>query len=100
MDMKDSILQKLRTIQDPEIRMNIVDLGLVYEVLIDSECNVVVRMTFTSPGCPVGPGFIHEVQSKAAEIEGVKSVAVDIVWDPPWSPERMTEEARMELGLI
>ena len=96
---KEDIFAKLKTVQDPELRMNIVDLGLVYDVVIDSESNVLIKMTFTSPGCPVGAAFISEVQAKVADVEGVKSVEVDIVWDPPWSPEKMTEEARMELGL-
>ncbi len=97
---KEDVLAKLKTIQDPEIRMNIIDLGLVYDVTIDNDNNVLIKMTFTSPGCPVGPAFISEIQTKTAEVEGVKSVSVDVVWDPPWSPDRMTEEARMELGLI
>ena len=96
---KEDVLEKLKSVQDPEIRMNIVDMGLVYEVDIDSENNVSVKMTFTSPGCPVGGAIISEIQAKVAEISNVKSVEVDIVWDPQWSPEKMSEEAKLELGL-
>lgn len=95
---KESVLNQLRLVEDPEIRYNIVDLGLVYDVKIDKGM-VVVDMTFTSPTCPVGPWIISEAENAVKKLKGVTGVTINIVWEPPWSPDRMSDEARVELGI-
>jgi FeS assembly SUF system protein len=86
---------------DPEIPVNIVDLGLVYNVEINNETgNVHVVMTLTAIGCPMAGDVISEVEMRVSEVENVKSCNVEITYDPPWSPDRMTEDARWELGLV
>lgn len=87
----------LRNVVDPELHMNIVDLGLVYEVTSEGR-TADVKMTLTSPGCPYGPYILHDVDQNLKSDPSVEEVNIDIVWDPPWTPERMTEEARLELG--
>ncbi len=95
---KESVLKKLRLVKDPEIRCNIVDLGLVYGVKIDRGM-VVVDMTFTSPSCPVGPFIISEAEHAVKKLKGVTGVTINIVWEPLWSPDRMSDEAKVELGM-
>lgn len=95
---KESVLEQLKQVEDPELRYNIVDLGLIYDVRIDKGM-VVVDMTFTSPACPVGPYLVSEVEGKIKKMDGVAGVVVNIVWDPLWSPEKMSEEARVALGV-
>jgi metal-sulfur cluster biosynthetic enzyme len=87
----------LKTVFDPELHMNIVDLGLVYGVDIKDRA-VTVQMTLTTPGCPYGPYLLHNVDQAVKSVPGVESADIEVVWTPPWSPERMTEEARLELG--
>ncbi len=95
----DQVWQALRTIHDPEIPVNIVDLGLVYEVEVaDSE--VAVTMTLTAPGCGMGPVLVQDVKTRLGEVPFVEDVAVDLVFDPPWSRDLMSEEAQLELGLF
>ena len=93
---KESVLEQLKQVEDPEIRYNIVDIGLIYDVKIDNGM-VVVDMTFTSPACPVGPYLVSEVEGKVKKLEGVAGVVVNIVWDPLWSPANMSEEAKVAL---
>jgi FeS assembly SUF system protein len=105
MDMKADmieaeVIEVLRTVYDPEIPVNIYDLGLIYDVDVDDEGAVAVRMTLTSPACPVAGTLPPEVETKVRSIEGVTDAKVDIVWDPPWTPERMSEVAKLELGLM
>lgn len=83
---------------DPEIGINIVDLGLIYEVEIE-KARVGIKMTFTTPACPLLGYLVNEVQSKAREIKGVSDVQVQFVWEPRWTPERMSKEAKKQLGL-
>ena len=100
---EESILAALRQVQDPELFVNIVDLGLVYEVqATDSEAgtSIVVKMTMTSPACPAGPELIRDAKDVLSGLEGVEKVDIQIVMDPPWTPERMTDEARDELGIF
>ena len=92
----DEIVEVLRQIIDPEIHYNIYDMGLIYDIRINGFL-VDVDMTLTSPGCPFGPMLIHQVKESIRDL-GADEVNLEIVWDPPWSPERMTEEARLELG--
>jgi nitrogen fixation protein NifU and related proteins len=94
------IIEVLSRIYDPEIPVNIYDLGLVYGIEPRSDGAVVIRMTLTSPGCPEAQALPAEVRSRVEALPGVKNVAVQVVWDPPWSPDRMSEAARLELGLL
>jgi metal-sulfur cluster biosynthetic enzyme len=96
---RENVLQALRPIEDPEIHLSIVDLGLIYDVEVEDE-RVAVKMTLTSPMCPVGPAIIQQVKDKVQSLEGVKSAAVDLVWDPQWDPRTMaTDEVKDKLGL-
>ena len=100
---EDSILAALRQVSDPELMVNVVDLGLVYEVLTEEaegKTNICVKMTLTSPACPVGPQIVQEARDVLLDLEGVGDVEVEIVFTPLWSPDRMTEEARDELGMF
>ncbi len=91
-----TVKSTLRQVVDPELQYNIVDLGLIYDVVIESPA-VRVIMTLTSPGCPFGPVIIHEVK-EAVKSLGVTEVHIDITWEPAWSPDRMSEEAKLDLG--
>jgi metal-sulfur cluster biosynthetic enzyme len=96
----EEILQVLRAVEDPEAGMSIVDLGLVYAVDC-AEQEVRVDMTLTSPSCPLGPYMVDEVTAAVrAAVPGVPDVQVNLVWDPPWTPERMSEEARARFGWL
>lgn len=95
------IMDALHECYDPEIPVNIVDLGLVYNVGIDSDAgHVDVTMTLTSLGCPLAGEVISEVEMRVGEVENVKSCKVTMTFDPPWSPDRMTEDAKWELGMV
>jgi|SRR5438876_7257269 len=95
------VMDALRECYDPEIPVNIVDLGLVYNVDINDETGSVdVKMTLTSMGCPMAGDVIAEVETRVCEVENVKACKVEMTFDPPWSPERMTEDAKWELGMI
>lgn len=96
----DDIREALRQIVDPEIGINIVDLGLVYETNIDDQGLVSITMTLTSPGCPLSGYIGTAVESAVADLDGVKEVDVDIVWTPPWGPAMMSEDAKLELGIL
>ncbi|HLY65564.1 MAG TPA: metal-sulfur cluster assembly factor [Chloroflexota bacterium] len=98
MATEEDIKEALKQVFDPELGVNVVDLGLVYGTDIDDQGNVHVTMTLTSPGCPIGPMVGEMVQGALAPVEGVKQVDVDIVWTPPWRPDMMSEEAKLELG--
>jgi len=87
-------------VYDPEIPVNIYDLGLIYKVDVDPEANVKVDMTLTTPGCPVAQTFPGMVENKVKEVEGVNDAQVELVWDPPWTQEYMTEAAKLQLGLL
>ncbi len=95
---KDAVFEQLRQVEDPEIRYNIVDLGLVYDARIDNGM-VVIDMTLTSPACPVGPYIISEAETAVKKLPGVTGVVVNIVWEPLWSPARMSDEAKVALGI-
>lgn len=94
------VIEALRGIYDPELPVNIYDLGLIYEIHIDPEKRVNIKMTLTAPGCPVAQSFPDIVASHVRGIEGVEEVSVNMVWDPPWSYERMSESARLQLGIF
>ena len=95
---KEIVMKKLKEVKDPEMYIDVVDLGLIYDIKIDKEM-VVVDMTLTSPACPVGPLIIDAVEETIKKIKGVKGVKVNIVWEPAWSSDKMSEEAKMELGI-
>jgi FeS assembly SUF system protein len=98
--LKTTIIAALKGVYDPEIPVNIYDLGLIYDVLIDDENHVDVKMTLTTPGCPVAQTFPGTVEQAVNQVEGVKDCTVELVWEPPWTQERMTEAARLELGIF
>jgi FeS assembly SUF system protein len=99
-DLKQRIVEALQTIYDPEIPVNIWEVGLIYEVTVDEGGNAHVLMTLTSPNCPVAESLPPEVEEKVATVEGVHSARVEITWDPPWDPDMMSEAAQLELGLF
>ena len=94
------IIEALRTVYDPEIPVNIYELGLVYKIDIEDDDKVLLEMTLTSPHCPVAETLPGEVEHKVAAVDGVAGCEVKVVWDPPWNPSMMTEEAQLELGMI
>ena len=98
--LKDRVVEVLKTVYDPEIPVDIYELGLVYEVEVDADARVAIRMTLTSPMCPVAETLPPEVEAKARSVPGVADVKLDLVWDPPWNPGMMSEAARLELGMV
>jgi FeS assembly SUF system protein len=98
--LQPQIADVLSTIYDPEIPVNIYELGLIYDIIIDSGQRVGIRMTLTAPACPAAQYLPLEVQKQVAQIPGVRDVKVDIVWDPPWDRDRMSEAAKLQLGLF
>ncbi|MGH8787239.1 MAG: SUF system Fe-S cluster assembly protein [Cupriavidus necator] len=99
--LEGRVIAALRTVYDPEIPVNIYDLGLIYQLSADEASGKVgIRMTLTAPGCPVAQTFPGVVEGAVMEASGVEEVEVELVWDPPWSRERMSEAARLELGLL
>ena len=100
MTLKDQVIEVLKGIYDPEIPVNIYEIGLIYEVNVDDDANVHVLMTLTSPMCPVAESLPPEVEEKIAATDGVTSAKVEVTWDPPWDPEMMSEAAQLELGFF
>jgi FeS assembly SUF system protein len=96
----ERIVDQLKTVYDPEIPVNIYELGLIYKVDVEDDNRVLLEMTLTSPHCPVAETLPGEVEQKVAAVDGVAGCEVKIVWDPPWNPSMMTEEAQLELGMI
>jgi metal-sulfur cluster biosynthetic enzyme len=101
---EDSVREELKKVIDPELFVNIVDLGLIYEIKIDEtdegKSNVAINMTMTSPACPAGPQLLGQSKDFVGRLEGVGDVDVRLVMDPPWTPDRMTEDARDQLGIF
>ena len=98
--IEDKIINVLKAIFDPEIPVDIYELGLIYEIKIDDEFNTEIIMTLTSPNCPVAESLPKEVDDKVGEVHGVKTSKVNIVFDPPWDKDMMSEEAKLDLGMI
>ena len=98
--LRDQIIEVLKGIYDPEIPVNIYEMGLVYEVTVDDEAKAHVLMTLTSPACPVAESLPPEVEEKVAAVDGVTSAKVEVTWDPPWDPEMMSEAAKLELDFF
>ena len=99
MNLKDKIITEIKKIYDPEIPVNIYELGLIYDVNIDDKNNVKVNMTLTTPNCPVAESLPKEVKDSIIAIKGVGKVDLDLVWDPPWDKSMMSEAAKLELNL-
>ena len=97
--INDQVIEVLRSCFDPEIPVNIYDLGLIYSVQVDPPSAVTIRMTLTSPACPVAGTLPPEVEAKVRNIPGVTEVKVDLVWEPPWGPNMMSEAARLQLNI-
>lgn len=98
--VEGEIVKALKEVYDPEIPVNVYDLGLIYNIDVDDNNNVSIRMTLTAPNCPIADDILRDVREKVKEIEQVNEVDVKLVFDPPWDKEMMSEEAKLELGLI
>jgi FeS assembly SUF system protein len=96
----ERVIEAIRTVYDPELPVNVYDLGLIYDLEIDAEQKVSIRMTLTAPACPVAGTLPGEVQRAVGAVPGVRDARVELVWDPPWAVERMSEAARLELGML
>ena len=99
MNLKDKVIAEIRKIYDPEIPVNIYELGLIYDIKIDEKNNVKVNMTLTTPNCPVAESLPKEVKDSIMELKEVNKVDLDLVWDPPWDKSMMSEAAKLELNL-
>jgi FeS assembly SUF system protein len=99
-DLYEAVIASLREIYDPEIPVNIYDLGLIYGLDIDADNHAVVTMTLTTPHCPVAESMPGEVELRVGAVPGVGSAEVNLVWDPPWDPQKMSDEAKLELGML
>ncbi len=100
MELEEKIVKMLKTVYDPEIPVNVYDLGLIYDVDIDDDKNVAITMTLTAPGCPVADFIVEDVQMRVQSVEGVKCVEVNLVFEPMWHKDMMSEEAKLELGFL
>lgn len=98
--MQDKVVEVLKTIYDPEIPVNIYELGLIYGVQVDTENNVHIQFTLTSPNCPAAQSLPGEMESKTKLIAGVSDVKMELVWDPPWGADKMSEAAKLQLGML
>ena len=99
MDLKEKIIKEIKKIYDPEIPVNIYELGLIYEIKIEKDNNVKVKMTLTSPNCPVAESLPKEVKDSIMQVKEVNDVDLELVWDPPWDKTMMSEAAKLELNL-
>tara|TARA_Y100000739_G_scaffold13099_1_gene10814 strand:+ start:67 stop:366 length:300 start_codon:yes stop_codon:yes gene_type:complete len=99
MILKDKVIKEIKKIYDPEIPVNIYELGLIYDINIDNENNVKINMTLTSPNCPVAESLPNEVKNSVKELKDVKNVDLNLVWEPPWDKSMMSESAKLELNL-
>ncbi|HEX9592606.1 MAG TPA: SUF system Fe-S cluster assembly protein [bacterium] len=98
-DLRDRVVAALREVYDPELPLNIYDLGLIYSLEVDPAGSVAIRMTLTAPGCPVAQTFPATVEEAVRQVAGITAAHVELVWDPPWCQDQMSEAARLELGL-
>jgi FeS assembly SUF system protein len=100
MSVEKRVIEVLQTVFDPEIPVNIYELGLIYGIDVAEDGGVVVRMTLTAPACPAAGSLPGEVEAKVRDVEGVREARVELVWDPPWTPDMMSEAARLQLGMM
>lgn len=98
--LEENIVRMLKTVYDPEIPVNIYDLGLIYNIEVDDNGHLEIEMTLTAPNCPAVDFIVEDVRMKTGSVEGIKSVDVNIVFDPPWDKDMMSEEAQLELGFL
>lgn len=98
--LEKQIIKTIKTVYDPEIPVDIFELGLIYEIAIDDDANVKIKMTLTSPMCPAAQSLPTEVESKISALKEVKSAKVEVVWSPPWDKDMMSEVAKLELGFL
>jgi FeS assembly SUF system protein len=99
-DLEQQVVDVLKTCYDPEIPVDIYELGLIYKIDVGPDGDVVIEMTLTSPACPAAGSLPPEVERKVSELPGVRSAKVNVVWEPVWTPEKMTEGARLQLGMF
>ena len=99
-DLYEAVIEALKDIYDPEIPVNIYDLGLIYDVEVTPEGHAFVKMTLTTPHCPVAESMPGEVELRVGAVPGVGDAEVELVWDPPWDPQKMSDEAKLELGML
>ena len=99
MELKDKIVEEIKKIYDPEIPVNIYELGLIYDIKVENKNTAKVKMTLTSPNCPVAESLPKEVKDSIMQVEGIDKVDLDLVWDPPWDKSMMSESAKLELNL-
>ena len=99
-EIAPKVIEALKTVYDPEIPVNIFEMGLIYDVLVDQQGYVGVKMTLTAPACPAAQSLPVEVRDKAKSVEGVVDAKVEVVWDPPWTKERMSDAAKLQLGML
>ena len=99
MELKEKIIEEIKKIYDPEIPVNIYELGLIYDIIIEKDNNVKINMTLTSPNCPVAESLPKEVKDSIMTVKEVKNVDLNLVWEPPWNKDMMTESAKLELNL-
>jgi FeS assembly SUF system protein len=98
--VEEAVVAALKTVYDPEIPVNIYELGLIYGVEVSEDGRAEIRMTLTAPACPVAGALVEEVAEKAGRVEGVSTSHVELVWDPPWTPDNMSDAAKLELGML
>tara|TARA_B100001063_G_C16547666_1_gene444468 strand:+ start:193 stop:492 length:300 start_codon:yes stop_codon:yes gene_type:complete len=99
MSKKEQIIEEIRKIYDPELPVNIYELGLIYDIKVKDEKFVIIKMTLTTPNCPVAESLPNEVKNGAMQVEGIEDVDLELVWDPPWNKDMMSEAAKLELNL-
>ena len=99
MELKDKVIAEIKKIYDPEIPVNIYELGLIYDIIIDDKNNVKIDMTLTTPNCPVAESLPKEVKEGAMQVDGIEDADVQLVWDPPWNKDMMSEAAKLEMNL-
>ena len=99
-DLKESVVEALKSVYDPEIPVDIYELGLIYDIDISEDGDAVVTMTLTTPHCPVAESLPNEVELRVLSVPGIRDAEVKLIWDPPWDPSKMSDEARLELGML
>ena len=99
-DLQASVVEVLKSIYDPEIPVDIYELGLIYDVIISEDGDATITMTLTTPHCPVAESLPNEVELRVLSVPGIRDAVVNLVWDPPWDPSKMSDEARLELGML
>jgi FeS assembly SUF system protein len=99
-ELRDSVVEALKSVYDPEIPVDIYELGLIYDVAISEDGDATITMTLTTPHCPVAESLPNEVELRVLSVPGIRDAVVNLVWDPPWDPSKMSDEARLELGML